>query len=208
METHLLTIANNRYNQSSLLSSSLSLCTTVSFLFRKDGHTHCKCIRMNSQTSDSHLTTTGINRHASLEGAELHGLVSEGLLVSRSPSSLQWPICLMIQHLILMAGTVLEYTMAGCPVSGYSLPCDCDIDCYMGVLLQGWLGASPRAPVFTTSTRPTRLPDSRILLGLHQQPVAYPSLCSDPLEPSCLQQKPHDCSTSKVRFNPQDRYFK
>ena len=35
------------------------------------------------------------------------------------------------------------------PVSGYSLPRDCDIDCYTEVLLSGWLGASPRAPFFT-----------------------------------------------------------
>lgn len=71
-----------------------------------------------------------------------------GLWGSRSPSLSQWPIYLMIQHLVLMAGVMLKYIMAGCPLFLSNLwnVTYCGTDHYMEAQLQGWFGTGPRTP--------------------------------------------------------------
>lgn len=72
MEVHLLIIANNSHNSSSLLSPSLSFGPRIGFHLERMLHAHCRNIGMNSQTNNSHLIITGGHSRVSLEGIEVH----------------------------------------------------------------------------------------------------------------------------------------
>ena len=59
-----------------------------------------------------------------------------------------------------MAGIVLKYINAGCPLFLGNLwdVADCHTDCYTEALQQGWLGAGPRAPLLYVNLQHPQAP--------------------------------------------------
>ena len=108
--------------------------------------------------------------------------------------------CMLTKPLAHLPGTACKAGLSDCNRESPGLECcrrstrerDLQVPCERGA----GCGQAQEPRFCTTSTRPARLPDSSILLGLHLWRTACPSACGDPLELPQRPQEPRDSSTS------------